>query len=114
MQKKFWQINLNSEFWKNPKRSISYLVRDLLLGRDVARIAAKIREHTVQCSDSLLYAWANPTDIRIPNMEQFLLLIKVTENCQPLQEIGEACGYIPVPRVEPLEAMQILLKALAA
>lgn len=114
MQKKLWAINLSCEFWQNLKKSISYLVRDLLLGRDVARIAAKIRNEGVQCSDSLIYAWANPNDIRIPNLEQFLLLVKHTENCEALKEIGQACGYIPVPRIEPLEAMAILLNALEA
>lgn len=112
MQKKLWQINLNSQFWENPKKSISYLVRDILLGRDVSRVAAKIRDEGVQCSDSLIYSWANPNDIRIPNTEQFLLLIKHTENCEPLKQIGEACGYIPVPNMDPIDAMEILVGAL--
>jgi hypothetical protein len=110
VQKKLWRIRLEREFWGNLKRSISYLVRDLLVGRDVARLAARLREEGVSCSDSLLYKWANPNDVQIPNLEQFFLLIKHTENCEPFKEVGQACGYIAVPEGDLGEALEHLLR----
>lgn len=111
VQKKLWKIRADRDFWQNLKRSVSFLVRDLLVGRDVARLAGRLRDDGVNCSDSLLYKWANPNDIQIPNMEQFFLLVKHTENCGPLVEIGEACGYVAVPEGDPLEALEYFLRA---
>jgi hypothetical protein len=114
VQKKLFRLHLNREFWQNLKRSSSFLVRDLLVGRDVARLAARLREEGVSCSDSLLYKWANPNDVQIPNLEQFFLLIKHTENCEPFIEVGRACGYIAVPVDDLAGALDVLLAAYRA
>lgn len=97
VQNKLWPCG-SHEFWRDLDRSISYLVRDLITGRDMTRLARQLREAGVEkCSDSLLYKWANPEDERIPNSKALLLLIKITENCGPVASINEACGTIAVP-----------------
>lgn len=97
VQKKLWPCS-SHEFWRDIDRSLSFLVRDLITGRDVARLARSLRDAGVErCTDSLLYKWANPEDERIPNSKALLLLIKITENCGPVASINEACGTIAVP-----------------
>lgn len=88
----------SKEFWQDLDRSISFLVRDLITGRDVARLAAELRKAGLQkCTDSLLYKWSNPNAEQRPSLKQFLLLVRITENCQPIEIINEACGKIGVP-----------------
>jgi len=73
-------------------------VRDLITGRDVDRLAAGLRQVGVErCTDSLLYKWANPNAEQKPSLKQFLLLVKITENCDPIDSINEACGKISCP-----------------
>jgi hypothetical protein len=97
VQNKLWACG-SHEFWQDIDRSISFLVRDLITGRDVARLAAELRKAGLQkCTDSLVYKWANPEDERLPNSKALLLLIKITENCAPIESINEACGIIGVP-----------------
>jgi hypothetical protein len=86
------------DFWKDLTRSISFLIRDLIAGRDIARLARLLKEAGVKCSDSLLYRWANPQDVdALPSLRALLLLIKITENCSAIDSINEACGKIGVP-----------------
>jgi hypothetical protein len=97
VQKKLWPCG-SHEFWQNINRSISYLVRDLINGRDVARLAEQLKNAGVaKCTDSLLYKWANPGAEQKPSLKQFLLLVKITENCGPVDSINEACGKVGVP-----------------
>ena len=104
----------DGEFWTDIPASISYLVRDMITGRDIPRVAAKLRESGVhKCSDSLLYKWANPNDEQLPSLKAFLLLIKITENCDSLDRINEACGKKTIDGQEYLEigeAVKILKK----
>jgi hypothetical protein len=98
LQKKLYPC-FDKDFWKDLNQSISYLVRDLLVGRDISRVAAALKGAGVKkCSDSLLYQWANPNqpDSR-PSLYAFLLLIKVCEDCSPIDFINEACGKIACP-----------------
>lgn len=96
VQKKL--LCFEKDFWQDLTRSISFLVRDLITGRDVARIARQLRDAGVdKCSDSLLYKWANPEDERLPNSKALLLLIKITQNYGPVAAINEACGLIAGP-----------------
>jgi hypothetical protein len=98
LQKKLFPC-FDKDFWKDPNQSISYLVRDLLVGRDISRVAGDLKAAGVKkCSDSLLYQWANPNqpDSR-PSLYAFLLLIKVCEDCSPIDSINEACGKVGVP-----------------
>jgi hypothetical protein len=97
VQNKLWACG-SHEFWQDIDRSVSFLVRDLITGRDVARIAKALRDNGVErCSDSLLYKWANPEDERLPSSKALLLLIKITENCGPVETINAACGIIGCP-----------------
>lgn len=106
VQNKLWACG-SHEFWQDLDRSISFMVRDLITGRDVARIAAQLRKAGVRCTDSLLYKWANPEDERIPNSKALLLLIKITENCGPIDRINEGCGKIGVPDDDYREGIKI-------
>lgn len=94
VQNKLWA----GEFWQDIDQSVSYLVRDLITGRDVNWLVTELRRAGVErCTDSLLYKWANPNAEQQPSLKQFLLLIKITENCQPLEMVNEACGLIACP-----------------
>lgn len=108
-QKKIYPC-FDKEFWKDITLSISYLIRDLITGRDIARIARALREAgIVKCSDSLLYKWANPHDDATPSLKAFLLLVKICEDCGPIASINEACGSIGVPDNDFQEAVSCLL-----
>ncbi len=110
LQKKLYPC-FDKDFWKDLNQSISYLVRDLLVGRDISRVAAALKGAGVKkCSDSLLYQWANPNqpDFR-PSLYAFLLLIKVCEDCSPIDNINEACGKIGVPDDDVLEGMKFFM-----
>ena len=109
VQNKLWSCG-SHEFWQDIDRSISFLVRDLITGRDVARLAMELRKAGVsKCTDSLLYKWSNPEDERIPNSKALLLLIKITENCSPVDRINEACGKVGVPDDDLLEGMKFFM-----
>lgn len=111
VQKKLFPC-FDRDFWKDLPTSVSFLVRDLINGRDIPRIAARLREAGVgKCSDSLLYKWANPNDEQQPSLKAFLLLIKITENCEPLDLIIQACGKKALPE-ERFGAATEALKAL--
>jgi sugar phosphate isomerase/epimerase len=74
------------------------MVRDLIAGRDVDRLAVELRKAGVErCTDSLLYKWANPNAEQKPSIKGFLLLVKICENCGPIDTINEACGKVGVP-----------------
>lgn len=106
VQTKLWACS-SHEFWQDIDRSISFLVRDLIVGRDVARLANELRKAGVQkCTDSLLYKWSNPNAEQSPSLKQFLLLVKVCENCQPINQINEACGKVGVPDDNYLEGIK--------
>jgi hypothetical protein len=97
VQNKLWPCG-SHEFWLDIDRSISFLVRDLITGRDVVRLAKALRDAGVErCTDSLLYKWANPNADQTPSLKQFLLLVKICENCGPIESINEACGKVGVP-----------------
>lgn len=97
VQKKLYPI-FSQEFWQDIDRSVSFLVRDLITGRDVARLVTELRRVGVdRCTDSLLYKWANPNANQAPSLKQFLLLVKITENCGPVETINAACGIIGCP-----------------
>jgi hypothetical protein len=97
VQNKLWACG-SHEFWQDIDRSISFLVRDLITGRDVDRLVMELRKAGVErCTDSLLYKWANPNAEQAPSLKQFLLLVKITENCGPIDTINEACGKVGVP-----------------
>jgi len=100
------------DFWQDLPVTVSFLVRDLITGRDIPRIAAALREAGVgKCSDSLLYKWANPNDEQQPTLKAFLLLIKITENCEPLDRVNHACGKITMLEEEyqaAMDAAQVL------
>jgi hypothetical protein len=97
-QKKLWRLDLDKEFWEEPDRSISYLMRDMLVGRDIARLAASLKLAGVhKCSDSLLYKFANPNEEARPSFKQFILTVKLTENCEPISALARACGIVPGP-----------------
>lgn len=97
VQKKLYPV-FSQEFWQDIDRSISFLVRDLITGRDVVRLAQELRKAGVErCTDSLLYKWANPNADQNPSLKQFLLLVKITENCEPIETINSACGTIACP-----------------
>ena len=96
-QKKLYPT-FSHEFWQDIDRSVSFMVRDLITGRDVAKLATELRKAGVQkCTDSLLYKWSNPEDERLPNAKALLLLVKITENCAPIDSMAEACGKIACP-----------------
>jgi hypothetical protein len=103
-----------ADFWRDLPQSISWLVRDLITGRDVPRIAAKLRELGVEkCSDSLLYKWANPNEPHLPSFKAFLLLIKITENCTPVDTISPACGMAAIMvNGDPAASLRALAAAL--
>ena len=97
VQKKLWACG-SHEFWADIDRSISFLVRDLITGRDVDRLVKALRNAGVErCTDSLLYKWANPNAEQSPSLKQFLLLVMICENCGPVDTINEACGKVGVP-----------------
>lgn len=97
VQNKLWACG-SHEFWQDIDRSISFLIRDLITGRDVARLVQDLKRAGVErVTDSLLYKWANPNADQNPSLKQFLLLVKVCENCGPIESINEACGKIGVP-----------------
>jgi hypothetical protein len=98
LQKKLYPC-FDKDFWKDLTPSISYLIHDLISGRDIPRLARLLKEAGItRCSDSLLYRWANPNDAdALPSLRAFLLLVKITENCGPIESINEACGKIGVP-----------------
>lgn len=97
-QKKLWRLDLDKEFWEDPDRSVSYLMRDMLVGRDIARLAAALKLAGVKkCSDSLLYKFANPHEEARPSFKQFILTVKITENCEPIMALSRACGMVPGP-----------------
>ena len=79
------------------------------MGRDVSRVAAALKAAGVQkCSDSLLYQWANPNRPEArPSHYAFLLLIKVCEDCGPIDAIGEACGKICGPEDDYRELIKV-------
>jgi hypothetical protein len=107
VQKKLYPV-FSRAFWHDLDASISYLVRDLLMGRDVARVARELQKAGLtKCTDSLLYKWANPNDERLPSTKALLLLIKVTENCEPIEQINEACGLVAVPDNDAVAAMRL-------
>jgi hypothetical protein len=97
-QKKLYPC-FDKDFWANISRSISFLVHELIVGRDIPRLAQALKNAGVErCSDSLLYKWANPQiEDALPSLKAFLLLIKICENCGPIESINEACGKIGVP-----------------
>jgi len=106
VQKKLWPV-FSSSFWQDIDCSVSYLVQDLIKGRDLTRLAAALRKAGVQkCTDSLIYKWANPEDERLPNAKALLLLIKITEDCTPIESINEACGIIGVPDCDYREGIR--------
>lgn len=97
VQNKLYPV-FSQEFWQDIDRSISFLVRDLITGRDVSRLALELRKSGVdRCTDSLLYKWANPNAEQAPSLKQFLLLTKICENCGPIDLIAGACGLIACP-----------------
>ena len=97
VQKKLYPV-FSQEFWQDIDRSISFLVRDLITGRDVVRLAKSLRDAGVErCTDSLLYKWSNPNAEQAPSLKAFILLVKICENCGPIDSINEACGKIAVP-----------------
>ena len=111
VQNKLWSCG-SHEFWQDIDQSVSFLVRDLITGRDVGRIARQLRDAGVErCSDSLLYKWANPEDERGPSAKALLLLVKITENCGPIASINEACGQIAVPDDDFLEGVKVYAAA---
>lgn len=88
------------EFWKDLQTSISFMVRDLVLGKHIkmSRIVSELKRAGVyRCSEPLIYAWGDPDDDRLPSLKAFLLLIKITENCEPLDQINQACGKRSLP-----------------
>lgn len=108
LQKKLYPC-FNKDFWQDLNRSISYLIRDMLVGRDISRVAAALKGAGVKkCSDSLLYQWANPNqpDSR-PSLYAFLLLVKVCEDCSPIDSIAEACGKICSPEDDYREGAKL-------
>jgi len=106
VQNKLWPCG-SHEFWQDIDRSISFLVRDLITGRDVARLAQELcKAGVARCTDSLLYKWANPNAEQAPSTKQLLLLIKITENCAPLDSINAACGKIGVPDFDYREGIR--------
>ena len=105
-QKKLYPC-FDREFWGELARPASFLVRDLIMGRDVARLAQSLREAGIKCSDSLLYKWANPNDEALPSLRAFLVLVKLCENCGPIESINEACGVIGVPEGDYREGIKL-------
>ena len=107
VQKKLWPV-FSHIFWQDLQRSISYLVRDLITGRDVARLAQKLKDSGVErVTDSLIYKWANPEDERLPSTKALLLLIKLAEDCGPIERLNEACGLIGVPEFDYREGIKL-------
>jgi hypothetical protein len=109
VQNKLWACG-SHEFWLDIDRSISFLVHDLIAGRDVDRLAVELRKAGVErCTDSLLYKWANPNAEQKPSLKAFLLLVKACENCGPVDTINEACGKIGVPDGDFLEGVRFFM-----
>jgi hypothetical protein len=106
VQNKLWSCG-SKGFWADIDRSISFLVRDLITGRDVVRLAKALKDAGIErCSDSLLYKWANPNAEQRPSLKAFLLLVKICEDCGPIESINAACGKIGVPDDDVLEGMK--------
>jgi hypothetical protein len=94
------------EWWKDIQVTISRIVRDLLFGRHVARIAGQLGK-----TDSLLYKWAHEDEPQLPNAEQLFTLTVLTEDCSWVVRMAKACGYDVVPRdLGDLEAVEYFLK----
>jgi hypothetical protein len=97
VQNKLWSCG-SHESWQDIDRFISFLVHDLIAGRDVDRLAVALRKSGVdRCTDSLLYKWANPNAEQKPSLKAFPLLVKICENCGPIESINAACGIIGCP-----------------
>jgi hypothetical protein len=85
-------------FWDDLDLSISLMVQELLDGQVIDELVDKLKDAGVQrISSSLLYKWANPNAEQAPSLKQFLLLVKICENCGPIESINEACGKVGVP-----------------
>ena len=96
-QKKLYPC-FDKDFWQDLNKSLSHIIKDLLLGRDISRVAKSLRDAGIsKCSDSLLYKWSNPNDDTLPALRAFMLLIKICEDCSPVDSLGEACGKIACP-----------------
>jgi hypothetical protein len=106
VQNKLWACG-SHESWQDLDRFISFLVHDLIAGRDVDRLAVALRKAGVErCTDSLLYKWASPNAEQKPSLKAFLLLVKICENCGPIESINEACGIIGVPDYDYREGVR--------
>lgn len=77
------------DFWEDLEGSVANLVRDLLMGRDVTRLAAKLGK-----SDDLLYKWANPNCGQLPSLIQFLRLMRLAGDYTPLDRLAAAAGRV--------------------
>jgi hypothetical protein len=101
----------DQDFWKRLPVSISYMVRDLITGRDIGRLVQALKEAGItKCSESLLYKWANPSIVdALPSLMAFLLLVKLCENCEPIESINAACGKIGVPDDDLMEGMKFFM-----
>ena len=83
------------DFWQDLNKSLSHMIKDMLIGRDISRVAKSLREAGIpKCSDSLLYKWSNPNDDTLPALRAFMVLIKTCEDCSPIDSMAEACGKI--------------------
>ena len=80
-------------FWEDLDASIAELVRELLIGRDVAQVAGKLKK-----SDDLLYKWANPNCEQQPSLKQFLKLMRLTGDYRPLARLAAAGGLVVAPK----------------
>lgn len=103
------------DFWKDLHRSISFLVRDLVFQPHVKMswLVNELKKAGVhRCSEQLIYAWADPEKDQLPSLRAFLLLIKITENCIPVDTINHACGKKTMPENDYDEAVNALKVAM--